>query len=384
MNQRLSNVTPFYRPTWTDISTDAFVANLNQIRKLIGPSTQLMAVLKADAYGHGASELVSIAVKNGADAIGVSSLEEGIALRDIGVSAPILILGGIYPLQNFSVAMEYNLTPTVASLEAAHFLEQQATKAKSRVFFHLKIDTGMGRIGVSPSGAKTILEWLPQAGHIQLQGIYSHLASADTDPVFSAQQKKSFEKVVVLARQLGQKNVVAHLANSAAVVANKEFHLDLVRPGLMLYGVPPATLPADVRIHPVLSWQTKLIFLKKVKAGTPISYGGTFRTKRESEIATIPVGYADGLPRLASNRGMILIRGKRCPIVGRVTMDHTMVDVTGVGATVGDTAVLIGEQGVDSLGALDWAGWAETNSYEILCGISKRVPRFLKGAYADR
>lgn len=384
LNPLLSKVSPFYRPTWTDISTDAFVANLNEIRKLIGPAVQLLAVLKADAYGHGASDLASIALDHGANLIGVSSLEEGISLRDTGIKAPILILGGIYPLQNFSVAIEYDLTPTVASLEAAQVLEQESSRSKKTIGFHLKVDTGMGRIGVSPAGAKTILDWLPQAQHIRLEGIYSHLASADTDPVFSAQQRKTFESVANLAKQSGGKFVLAHIANSAAVVSDKSFHLDLVRPGLALYGVPPSTLPSSVKIQPVLSWRTKLIFLKKVPANTPISYGGTFRTKRESEIATLPVGYADGLPRLASNRGAVLIREKRCPIVGRVTMDHTMVDVTGVGAAVGDEAVLIGSQGVATLGALDWASWAETNSYEILCGISKRVPRFLKGAYANR
>lgn len=355
----------FYRPTWAEVSPDAFVSNLQQIKKTVGPKTSVLAVLKADAYGHGATTLAPLALQNGAAALGVSSLEEGIALRDADIKAPILILGGIYPLTNFSVALDHNLTPTVASLEAAHALQVAASKQNRPVPFHLKIDTGMGRIGVSPSGAKPILDWLRHEKTLKLEGIYSHLACADSDPEFSVQQLKLLEDVVAQARAFGFTEALAHIANSAGIALGTPFSLNMVRPGLALY----------TSNFPVLSWQTKLIFLKKVPANTPISYGATFRTQRDSEIATLPVGYADGLPRLASNKGSVLIRNKRCPIVGRVTMDHTMIDVTGVGATVGDAVALIGCQGAETLTALDWADWAQTNSYEILCGISKRVPR---------
>jgi alanine racemase len=361
----------------------AFVSNLKTIQKIVGPSVKLLAVLKADAYGHGAETLAPLAVENNVFSIGVSSLEEGIALRENGITAPILLLGGIYPLDNFSVAMEFDLIPTVASLEAAHALDAISAKKGRRTAFHLKVDTGMGRIGVSPAAAKTLLEWVAQATHISLGGIYSHLACAEEDAAFSEEQLTLFRSVFDTAKKMGFKNFLAHIANSAAV-SNIASHFDMVRPGLALYGVSPKTLPATVKIQPVLNWKTKLVFLKKVGMNTPISYGKTFITKRESEIATLPVGYADGVPRLISNRGHVLIRGMKCPVVGRVTMDHTMIDVTGVGAMVGDEVVLIGSQGAATLDAQEWARWAETNSYEILCGISKRVPRIYRGSYADR
>lgn len=366
---------PFYRPTWVEISTRAFASNVRQVKLVAGVGCKLIAVLKADAYGHGAVALAPVAVENGASMIGVSSLEEGIALRESGVSAPILLLGSIFPLDNFKVALRHDLTPTVSSLDAARELADIAAKGGCMAPFHLKIDTGMGRIGVSPIGAKAILEWLRGQKSVRLAGLYSHFAAADSNPAMVQDQLRQFQTVRDLALSLGFNDVVFHLANSAATLRYPETRFDMVRPGLSLYGVANVPLPDDVKLHPVLSWHTRIAFLKKMPAGATISYGATFRTARESSIATLPVGYADGVPRHASNKGFVLIKGRRCPIVGRVTMDHIMVDVTGIPADIGDAVTLIGRQGDEELTVHDWAHWADTISYEILCGITKRVPR---------
>lgn len=367
----------FYRPTWVEISARAFTSNVRQVKSIAGVGCQLLAVLKADAYGHGALALATIAIENGASMIGVSSIEEGIALRAGGVTAPILLLGSIYPLENFTVALDHDLTPSVSSLDSARQLSAIAEKRGRPASFHLKVDTGMGRIGVSPIGAKAILEWLRGQNHAVLAGVFSHLATADSDPAMVQDQFHQFQTVRDLVTSLGFPNVLFHLANSAATLRYPETRMSMVRPGLSLYGLTNMPLASDVALHPVLSWHTKIVFLKKVSTGTPISYGATFRTARESEIATLPVGYADGVPRFTFNKGAVLIKGRRCPIVGRVTMDHIMVDVTGIPVDIGEQATLIGRQGDAEISVNDWAAWNATISYEILCGITKRVPRVM-------
>ncbi len=365
----------FYRPTWVEISTSAFADNVRVLKSWVGPSVQIMAVLKADAYGHGAVALAPVALANGASSIGVSSLEEAIQLREAGIKSPLLILGGIYPLENFEVALRYNITPTVASLEAAQELERAERKMGANIPLHLKVDTGMGRIGVSPEGAKKVLDWLFEHPHLTLAGVYSHFSSVSTDPQFTRRQLKIFEELKDQARRMGFTETAFHLANSAGLSRYRESHHDLVRPGIVLYGIRERGKARGPAVSPVLSWQTKVIYLKKVAARTPISYGQTFVTKKRMEIATLPVGYADGIPRAVSNKGFVLIKGKKRPILGRVTMDHIMIDATGLNAQIGEPVVLMGQQGSQSIHVSDWAAWAGTISYEIFCGISKRVPR---------
>jgi alanine racemase len=324
--------------------------------------------------------LAPLALKAGASSIGVSSLEEGIALRDAGVRAPILILGGLYPLKNFSVAREFNLTPTVSSFEAYAAFKSAAQTAKKPWTFHLKIDTGMGRIGASDEEAKRILTAIAGENRRHLGGVYSHLATADSDMPFALRQLITLREVRAHAQKLGFEDSLFHIANTAAVFSSRDFHLDMVRPGIGLYGASPVKAPAGVKLKPVLSFHTEVVFLKKVRPGTSISYGRTFVTQRESLIATLPVGYADGVPRYLSNKGHVLIRGWRCPMVGRVTMDQIMVDVTdlsaaGLSIKVGESVILIGRQEKEEISADEWAKWAGTISYEIFCGISARVPR---------
>lgn len=375
LNPRLSK--KFYRPTWAEISAGAFSSNLRRLQALAGRGVGLVAVLKADAYGHGAVELAKLVEENAVAAIGVSSIEEGLALRDAGIKTPIILLGGIYPLENFSVAIDADLTPTVASYESAQHLKTIAEEKGRTVSFHLKVDTGMGRIGVSPIGAKKIIEWVADQPSLELAGVYSHFACADGDQAFTTDQLNQFLKVKDLVRQFGFARTKFHIANSAALIRFPESRLDLVRPGLSLYGAANVSIPPELDLLPVMSLKTKITFLKKVPTGTPVSYGGTFKTKRDSEIATLPIGYADGVPRELSNKGAVLVKGRRCPIVGRVTMDQIMVDVTGVPVDVGDEIVLIGRQNEQDITVQEWADWAGTIPYEIFCGISKRVPRVM-------
>jgi alanine racemase len=232
----------------------------------------------------------------------------------------------------------------------------------------------MGRIGVSPIGAKSVLAWLRDNKNVELAGVYSHLACAEGDGDITSEQCRLFESVIDVARGL-EFSSTFHLANSAAALRYPDTHFGMVRPGLSLYGMSHVPLPPGTDLKPVLSLHTRIIFLKRILAGTPLSYGHTFRASKDSMIATLPIGYADGVPRSVSNKAQVLVKGRRCPIVGRVTMDHIMVDVTGVPTDVGDEVVLIGHQSGVSISAMEWAEWAGTISYEIFTGISKRVPR---------
>lgn len=378
MSPRPSNVkaSEFYRPTWAEVSKSAFSSNLTAVRQWVGPKVQVLAVLKADAYGLGALPLARLAAEQDIWGIGVSSLEEGIELREGGIRSRILLLAGVYPLENFEVALDHDLIPTVASFEAAQALRSLAIKIRRPVKFHLKVDTGMGRIGVSPASAQKILAFIAESPELKLEGIATHLASAESDENYTSDQLGRFETVRAQAKALGFDNVLAHAANSAALIAHPSSRLDLVRPGLSLYGVSPVAGPGPA-LTPVFSWMTKIVFLKRVPAGTYISYGRTYRTNAESDIATLPAGYADGVPRRSSGRAQVIVKGKRCPVLGRVTMDHIMVDVTGLGANVGDAVTLIGRQDKEEIRVDEWATWADTVSYEILCGVTKRVPRVI-------
>lgn len=364
-----------FRPTWVEISASEFTHNLTQIKRIVGPRVGLLAVLKADAYGHGAVPLARYALKAGVSRLGVSSIEEGLVLREAGVKAPILIMGSLYPLNNLKAAFEYDLTPTIASLEAYAAFKRFSVSRKKKPVFHLKVDTGMGRIGVSPDGAEKILAACATDNPKALAGIYTHLATADSDLSYAVEQKRRLLEVEKSARRFGFNRVPFHIANSAAILRSKEFHLDLVRPGLALYGVSVIQPIKEFRLQPVLSWQTQVVFLKKIPAGASVSYGRTFTASRPSLIATLPVGYADGVPRSLSNKGVVLVQGRRCPIVGRVTMDQIMIDVTGLSINVGESVILIGRIGKSTIHVSEWAAWANTIPYEIFCGISKRVPR---------
>jgi alanine racemase len=369
----------FFRQNWVEINRSDFHFNLKKIKEYVARNTKIMVVIKANAYGHGGVVLAKETQRVGVAWIGISSLEEGIQFREAGIKSNILILGNIFPFKNFQVAVAHSLTPTISTMSELAALEDLAAKLNKKINFHLKIDSGMGRIGVVSEASHSILQKIAQISKTNMTGMYTHFAVADTDTVFTQQQLDIFMNIVKFARiNLGLK-FIAHAANSATLFRNKRAHLDMVRPGISIYGLTPfKDAERFLKLRPVLSWKTKIMFLKKVPPGFCVSYGRTFVTSRASVIATIPVGYADGYNRLLSNKCDVLVHGKRCPVAGRITMDMTMIDVTDVkGVALGDEVILIGVQGEESIKVDELAKIQNTINYEVTCAISARVPRIV-------
>ena len=332
-----------------------------------------MAVVKADGYGHGAVEVALSALESGANCLGVALPEEGEQLRKAGIKAPILILGLIQPDEANKV-IDLGLEQTVCTLELALALDQEARKASAKVNVHIKVDTGMGRIGVAAEDALELIRKVSRYKNLKVKGLFSHFPSADgTDKVFTKKQIETFDCLVRQIEDSGFKIPKRHIANSAAILDFPESYFDLVRPGIMIYGLYPSMhVSRSIRLKPAMTLKTNVTFVKSVPPGTPISYGGTYRTKRETVVATLPVGYADGYNRLLSNQGSVLIRGRRVPLIGRVCMDMCMVDVSGI-ETIrsGDEAILFGENPpVDEV-----AEKIGTINYEVVCAVGGRVPR---------
>ncbi len=376
---------PSIRPTRAEIDLAALRQNLSEVRRLAN-GLEVMAVVKADAYGHGALPVARALEAEGVRLLGVALVEEGLALRAAGVKAPILVLGGAYD-EGYAAMVDGDLMPTLFREEHVDAYAAAArARGQRRVKAHLKVDTGMGRIGVLPSEVAAFAQKLQRTPEIELEGLLSHFANADlADAQLTKEQVRRFQEALQALRAAGIQPRYRHLANSAAVLDLPEvrdgLQLNLVRPGLMLYGMVPAGwLEGRASLAPVLRWRTAITHLKRVVAGTPISYGSTWVAQRESLIATLPVGYADGYVRKYSSRAQVLVRGRRAPIAGRVCMDMCMVDVTDVpGVAVGDEVVLLGAQGRERIRAEELAGWAETINYEVTCAISARVPRVPRG-----
>lgn len=367
---------PSDRPTLAVISLDALDHNYHEVvRNTRGQ--RILAVVKAGAYGHGAVEVSRRLLSLGADTLGVALVEEGEELRDAGIDAPILVMGATFPEQAEAM-VSLKLTPVVYGLSGAQELSEAARKRGTSINVHVKIDTGMGRIGIAPEDAPEFIAALQKLGSVSVQGLMTHFADADLrDKQFASRQMDRFES---LLNALEAKKIdvpMRHAANSAAVLDFQRAFFTMVRPGLMLYGYNPLEkVNGDADLRPVLSLLTRVAFIKKVPPGTSISYGRTFTTKRESVIATLPIGYADGYGRGLSNKGEALVRGARVPVVGRVCMDMCMIDVTDAPLVrEGDEVVLIGSQGHERITADDIAAKTGTIAYEVLCGISSRVPR---------
>lgn len=353
---------------------DAFLRNASFLSRRAGGAA-LLAVLKADAYGHGAVPLAR-ALERRPPArfwgIGVSSVEEGLVLRQAGVKKRILILGSLFPFESFSAALEHGLTPTVASWASAQAVSRAAARRHLRAAIHVKVDTGMGRIGMTPATATQVLPKIASLPAIQLEGVYTHLAQGEDSK--RCQGPLSLFDRLISACGSGGLSPLFHAANSAGMLLSPKSRYDLVRPGLALYGAPPS--PAFRGLFPVLTWKTRVVYLKTVPPGTAVSYGGLWRAPRRARLATLPVGYADGYRRGMTGKAEVLIQGRRRPVVGRITMDQIVVDVTGLGGVdVGTEVVLLGAQGRGRITADEMAAWAGTISYEVLCGISGRVPR---------
>jgi alanine racemase len=366
------------RETRAEIDLGAIRENVLLACRLAGPSAQVMAVVKADAYGHGAAPVARTALAAGATWLGVAVPEEAVVLREAGIPSRILVLGPITPEQA-DLVVDHELDQCVSDPAQADALDRMARRQGRVVSLHLKVDTGMGRVGLPPREVGPAAAYLASLPAIRLAGLMTHFADADADdPAFTQEQMARFEAAAQALRDAGIAVPLRHAANSATLLLHPGSRLDLVRPGIMLYGCHPrgARRPDDPVLHPALRLRTAVTQLKDVVAGSSISYGRTFVAPHAMRIATIPIGYADGLPRLLSNRGQALIRGRRASVVGRVCMDMTMLDVTALREVrVGDEAVLIGRQGDEEITADEVAELAGTISYEILCRIGPRVPR---------
>jgi len=365
------------RPLWASVALEAVSGNVREIRRLVGEKPLIMAVVKAEAYGHGAVQVAARTLAAGATWLGVSLPEEGINLRAAGIEAPILILSPLQLSQAAPVAA-HGLAATICQHESAEALSRAAVAFGRIAEVHLKVDTGMGRVGIGPEAAVTFASQLAELPGLKLGGVFSHLAKADEeDKSHALRQIETFMQVCASLRAAGIDPGLCHLANSAAIVALPQSHLDLVRAGIILYGLKPSAgmLMPGVSLQPALSLAARVIFVKRVPSGTGISYGLTYRTPRSATIATIPIGYADGWSRLLSDKAEVLIHGRRYPIVGRICMDQCMVNLGDDDADVGDEAVLIGRQGGEEITAEEVAEKLGTINYEVVCMIGDRVPR---------
>lgn len=369
------------RPTFAEIDLAALRHNFRVIRSSVPQHTEILAVVKADAYGHGFMDISRELERLGVNAFGVAFLAEGIQLRKAGIDKPILLLGGVYPGQERK-CIGYNISTIVFNLEQARALNQAAGKLFRKAQVHLKIDTGMGRLGIPYNEAPAFLAELAGLQHIMLEGVISHFASADelneSGRYFSRLQAERFAWVLAETRKAGFAPRYVHISNSAAALLREIPGCNLVRPGIALYGaIPSPDFQGKLDLRPVMRLKSRIAMLKWVEPGTPISYGRRFTTHGRTLIASVPVGYADGYVRALTNRGEALVRGVRARVTGTVCMDWIMLDVTAVrDVCVGDQVVLMGP---DDLGncihAEELAETAGTIPYEIFCGISKRVPR---------
>lgn len=336
-----------------------------------------MAVVKANAYGHGAIDITRTLLRHGIARFAVVSIDEGIALRQAGINAPIVVLGPLFPEQ-IADLLAHQLTPVVSDLGIMPILSEAVRNLNTAYPIHIKVETGMGRLGLRMRDVESLIQTLPLHGPIQLEGLMTHLADTDgTEDTATEEQLATFRRIVHQIEQRGRRIPLIHATNSAGLIRFPHSHFSLVRPGIMLYGYHtlPKSVPAPA-LQPVLSLRTTIAQIRTVEPGGTVSYNRTFVAKRQSRIAVLPIGYADGYSRRLSNRGMVLVHGHRVPVVGLVCMDMMMVDVTAVPDTqVGDDVILIGRQGQDAIWADELAEWTDTIPYEVLCGIGARVPR---------
>lgn len=362
------------RPTHLTVDLGRLAANYRAIAAHAG--RPLMPILKANAYGHGLVRVARLMADLGAPYLGVAYLEEGIRLRREGISTPILVLGGILGDQ-IPLFLAHDLTLTASSVDKLRAIEAAASAAGKRARVHLKIDTGMERIGVHYYSAEALLEASLRCQHVDVEGIFSHFATADEeDLTYARLQLARFEEVLSFYERRGLPTPMRHMANSAAAVRMPESAFDMVRPGILLYGVYPSEhVPRDVPVRAALTWHSRVVYFKVVKPGHPVSYGSTWQTDHMCRVVTVPVGYGDGYPRRMSGSAEVLLHGRRYPVVGRICMDQVMVNIEWDSAYNGDEVILLGGSGTGALAVEELAAWAGTIPYEILTGINTRVPR---------
>lgn len=367
----------FYRPTWCEIDLNALEYNFKQVKTYLLPNTKILVCVKSDAYGHGIVPVSKRLVLLGVDYLGVASIDEGIALRKAGINSPILILGMILP-SDIKPIFKYDLTQTVCTEELATTLNKMAGQNKKIANIHIKIDTGMGRLGVLYRHAFDFIKKIKRLDYLNIEGIFTHFPCADISPSFTQYQIKIFDELI---DKLNRNNIhipLCHAANSMGVIGYKKSHFNLVRPGLIIYGLYPKK-NIKIKLKPVMSLKTKIIYVKRVPSGEGLSYGHIYRTRKNTTVVTLPIGYGDGYPRNLSNKEDVLIRKKRFRISGRICMDLTLVDVGDFKVKIGDEVILIGSDGKDRISVEELAHRSGTIPYEIVCGIGNRVPRIYKG-----
>ena len=371
--------------SWVEVDLDNFIGNLKEIKRLIGPKVDFMPAVKADAYGHGAIEISHAALKNGARMLGVANADEGVQLRISGIEAPIVILGPSTAAEIEQI-IKYNLTPSVSDAAFTKKLNNALAKSGHILPVHIEVDTGMGRGGTMHSEAMKLILEISKLPNITLEGIFSHFASSETIISYNDKQWKFFTDLLADIKHSGIDIPIRHIDNSGAILNYPGFKLNMVRPGIMTYGIYPSPdNQSKANLAPVMSFKTSIVLLKDFPPGYGIGYSSAYVTSKQTRIATIPVGYGDGYAFILSNQGEALIRGHRAPVVGRISMDMCTIDVTHIpDCRVGDEVVLLGKQGKEYISANEIADKARTISYEVLCALGKRAPRvFLQKGKSD-
>lgn len=362
--------------SWVEVNLDNFLANLKEVRRLIGPRPDILQVVKADAYGHGAIEISQVAVNHGAAALGVANTDEGVQLRVGGITAPVIILSPSL-IDEIPEILKYNLIPSVSEIAFARELQKQFHKAEKQARIHIEVDTGMGRGGQMNDSSLPMIREIMSYNNVSVEGIFTHLSQSEKTTHHNDRQWQLFNQLIDDLKRHHISIPSMHIANSGAILNFPSYHLDMVRPGLMTYGVFPSDeTKTKALLNPVMSFKTRILLIKDFPAGCGIGYGSAFVTRRATTIATIPVGYGDGYSVLLSNTGEALIKGCRVPVVGRISMDMCTLDITDLpNCRVGDEVVLLGRQGEEEITADALALLTGTISYEILCVLGKRAPR---------
>ncbi|MDR0928286.1 MAG: alanine racemase [Oscillospiraceae bacterium] len=365
-----------FRPTWIEVDLGRLAQNVQTLRARLPLPARLMAVVKADAYGHGAVQVAQTALGHGADALAVAIPEEGAQLRGAGLTAPILVLGGIAP-EGAEAALRYALTQTIFDADTARALETAARERGGTARVHIKIDSGMGRVGVRDENElRALLAVLADCPHVTVTGVFTHFATADAeDLAFTHQQAVRFAPLAAIVKK-AHPAAIAHAANSATLLRCPQYAFDMARAGIALYVNPDIPGDAGAGLGDLMSWKTRAVHVKTIAPGETVSYGRRFTAERPTRVMTLPVGYADGYHRAIGGKGRALVRGQSAPVIGRVCMDQTMLDVTEIpGAKVGDEVVLLGQQGTERITAREMGQWCGMIDYEIVLSPTARVPR---------
>jgi alanine racemase len=373
---------------WAEVDLDALRGNLAWIRHRVGPAVKILTVVKADAYGHGLKQTAALLMQSGTDIFGVANLAEAHAIRAVGKGWPILMLGACLP-DEVDSAVRDDVRPTLSSFAEARAFSDSAARQRKTIAVHVKVDTGMGRLGIEAEQAVALVRRVRRLRGLKLEGIFTHFAAAEDDAEFTRQQAERFRGVLESLRRAGIEVPLVHANNSAALLHEPDTMFNLVRPGLLVYGVAPAgkrTVTSSLRrqLRPALSLKCRVSLVKEIPRGVSLSYGRAFIAPRRMRVATVTAGYGDGYPRAAGKRAEVLIGGRRCRVLGRITMDQLLADVSRIPRVqAGDEVVLIGRQGRDEIRAGELAAWSGTIPWEVLTNITYRVPRIYRGSQAS-